>query len=138
MAYDVRMDLRIRQLGPEQWPALEDLFGKSGGDLRHLAASGLVRRTHRGSGVMGALIEAALPVAVLAGAPAVEAYPVDTSVLAHTRNLFPGTASAFARHGFRVVARRKPDRPVRRKVLGATAYTVLAGPATVKWWPTGA
>jgi GNAT superfamily N-acetyltransferase len=74
-----------------------------------------VRRTHRGDGVMSALIEAALPVADAGGAPAVEAYPVDTSVPAHTRNLFPGTASAFARHGFRVVARRKPDRPVMRR-----------------------
>ena len=76
-----------------------------------------IRRTHRGQGVMGALIEAALPVAALAGAPAVEAYPVDTAVPGHTRNLFPGTASAFARHGFRVVARRKPDRPVMRREL---------------------
>jgi hypothetical protein len=32
----------------------------------------------------------------------------------HTTNLFPGVASAFARHGFQVVARRKPDRPVMR------------------------
>ena len=35
-----------------------------------------VRRTHRGQGVMDALIEAALLVAASAGAPAVEAYPV--------------------------------------------------------------
>jgi len=27
-------------------------------------------------------------------------------------------ASAFARHGFEVVARRKPDRPVMRRILG--------------------
>ena len=76
-----------------------------------------VRRTHRGQGVMAALIGAALPVAAAAGAPALEAYPVDTAVPGHTRNLFPGTASAFARHGFQVVARRKPDRPVMRKGL---------------------
>jgi len=76
-----------------------------------------VRRTHRGLGVMGALIEAALPVAAAAGAPALEAYPVDTAVPAHTRNLFPGSASAFAEHGFRVVARRRPDRPVMRRDL---------------------
>jgi GNAT superfamily N-acetyltransferase len=74
-----------------------------------------VRRTHRGRGVMDALIGAAVPVADSAGAPALEAYPVDTAVPGHTRNLFPGTASAFARHGFRVVARRKPDRPVMRR-----------------------
>jgi hypothetical protein len=47
-----------------------------------------------------------------------EAYPVDTSVPSHTGNLFPGIAAVFARHGFLVVARRKPDRPVMRKILG--------------------
>jgi GNAT superfamily N-acetyltransferase len=77
-----------------------------------------VRRTHHHHGVMGALIEAAVGVAAAAGAPAVEAYPVDTVVPGHTRNLFPGVASAFARHGFQVVARRKPDRPVMRRNLG--------------------
>jgi GNAT superfamily N-acetyltransferase len=61
-----------------------------------------VRRTHRRRGVMGALIEAAVGVAAPAGAPALEAYPVDTAVPGHTRNLFLGVASAFARHGFRV------------------------------------
>jgi len=76
-----------------------------------------VRRTYRGRGVMGTLIEAAVGVADSAGAPALEAYPVDTTVPGHTRNLFPGVASVFAQHGFQVVARRQPDRPVMRKVL---------------------
>ena len=76
-----------------------------------------VRRTHRRQGVMGALIAAALPVAASAGAPALEGYPVDTAVPAHTRNLFPGVVSAFAQHGFQVVARRKPDRPVMRLLM---------------------
>jgi hypothetical protein len=49
--------------------------------------------------------------------PALEAYPVDTVVPAHTTNLFPGVASAFTRHGFQVVARRKPDRPAMRRGL---------------------
>ena len=79
-----------------------------------------VRRAYRGRGVMDALIEAAVPVSASAGAPALEAYPVDTSVPAHTGNLFPGTVAAFARHGFGVVARRKPDRPVMRKALRAS------------------
>ena len=79
-----------------------------------------VRRTPRGQGVMGALIEAALPVAASAGAPALEAYPVDTAAPAATGNLFPGVASVFAGRGFQVVARRKPDRPVMRKALSAS------------------
>jgi GNAT superfamily N-acetyltransferase len=80
-----------------------------------------VRRSHRGQGVTGALIEAAVTAATSAGAPALEAYPVDTAVPGHTRNLFPGTASAFAGHGFRVAARRRPDRPVMRRDLRGPA-----------------
>jgi GNAT superfamily N-acetyltransferase len=76
-----------------------------------------VRRAHRGQGVMGSLIDAAVGVATAAGAPALEAYPVDTDVPGHTRNLFPGLASTFARHGFEVVSRRQPARPVMRKYL---------------------
>jgi hypothetical protein len=67
--------------------------------------------------VMGALIEAAVPAAAGGGAPAVEAYPVDTAVPGHTRNLFPGVAAAFAGHGFQEVARHKPDRPVMRRSI---------------------
>ena len=79
-----------------------------------------VRRSYRGRGVMGTLIEAAVGVADSARAPALEAYPVDTTVPGHTRNLFLGVASVFAQHGFQVVARRQPDRPVMRKVLGTS------------------
>jgi GNAT superfamily N-acetyltransferase len=78
-----------------------------------------VRRGHRGRGVMGALIDAAVASAGAVGAPALESYPVDMQVPGHTNNLFPGVASSFARHGFHVVARRKPDRPVMRRFLGA-------------------
>ena len=157
------MDLSFSPLTAEQWPALEDLFGRAGasngcwcmywrigpryrdrprednkGDLERLARPGrhqvcslstarrrgmvraapradldwlargryfrpvdelpvwsvpcfYVRRTHRGRGVMGALIDAAVGVAESAGAPALEAYPVDTAVPGHTRNLFLGS-----------------------------------------------
>jgi hypothetical protein len=40
-----------------------------------------------------------------------------TAVPGHTRNVFPGVASVFTRHGFGVVARHKPDRPVMRREL---------------------
>jgi GNAT superfamily N-acetyltransferase len=76
-----------------------------------------VRRSHRRRGVMGELIEAAVRRAASLGAPALEAYPVDTSVPKHTRNLFPGVASVFAAHGFQVVAARSPDRPIMRRAL---------------------
>ena len=74
-------------------------------------------------GVMEALIEGAAGAAAAAGAPALEAYPVDTAVPGHTRNMFPGVAVAFARHGFRVVARHKPERPVMRRDLGGPGVT---------------
>jgi GNAT superfamily N-acetyltransferase len=76
-----------------------------------------VRRAYRGRGVMRALIHGAAVAAAAGGAPALEAYPVDTTVSGHTRNLFPGVASAFAQNGFRVILRRKPDRPVMRRQL---------------------
>jgi GNAT superfamily N-acetyltransferase len=186
-----RPDFTVSPLTAENWPALEDLFGRAGAsngcwcmywrigpryhdrprednqrDLRRLAASGpppgllafdgdlavgwcelapraelrwlararylqppddlpvwsipcfFVRRAYRRRGVTAALIEAAAGVAAAAGAPALEAYPVDTAVPGHTRNLFPGVAATFARHGFRVIARHKPERPVMRRDLG--------------------
>jgi GNAT superfamily N-acetyltransferase len=76
-----------------------------------------VRRSHRGQGVTAALVDAAVDAARRGGAPALEAYPVDTDVPGHTRNLFPGVASVFVRLGFAEVARRKDDRPVMRKAL---------------------
>ncbi len=130
------MDLTISPLTSEQWPALEDLFGKAGASNgcwcmywrvgpryrdRPSIPCFYVRRTHRRQGIMGALIQAALPVAASAGAPAPGAYPAGTAAPAHTRNLFPGVASTFARHGFGVAARRKPGRPVMRRGLSASA-----------------
>lgn len=76
-----------------------------------------VRRSHRHQGVTTALIDAATDVARGAGAPALEAYPIDTDVQGYTTNLFPGIASVFARRGFEVVARRRDDRPIMRKIL---------------------
>lgn len=76
-----------------------------------------VRRTHRGTGITGVLIEAAADLARSAGAPALEAYPIDTEIQGHTENLYPGVASTFAAHGFDEVARRRPDRPIMRRRL---------------------
>jgi GNAT superfamily N-acetyltransferase len=185
--------LTTKLVGPAEWPALEDLFGRSGAsngcwcmfwrigpayaerprsenrdDLARLTASGrppgliafdgelsvgwcelaprtelawlnrsrylapvdelpvwsapcfYVRRGHRGRGITRALIEAAVSEADAAGAPAVEAYPVDTSAPGHTGNLFPGIASTFAGLGFVTVARRKADRPIMRRAFPST------------------
>jgi GNAT superfamily N-acetyltransferase len=76
-----------------------------------------VRRSHRNRAITGVLIDAAIDAARGAGAPALEAYPIDTDVPGHTKNLFPGIAAVFARRGFEIVARRKDDRPIMRKIL---------------------
>src|SRR5262245_11715229 len=76
-----------------------------------------VRRGYRKQGVMSALIAAALKLAWRARAPAVEAYPVDTTRAGSTSNVFTGTMSAFTRAGFKAVARRVPSRPVMRHDL---------------------
>lgn len=77
-----------------------------------------VRRGHRRQGVMAVLIAAAVKAARHAGAPALEAYPVDTGRPESGSNLFTGTASAFARAGFTTVARHVAHRPVMRLDLG--------------------
>ena len=76
-----------------------------------------VRRGYRRRGVVSSLIAAAVKAARRAKAPALEAYPIDTSKPQSTHNLFTGTASAFARAGFKTVARRAPHRPVMRREL---------------------
>ena len=75
---------------------------------------------------MDALIEAALPMAASAGAPALEAYPVDTSgTHLNPASLFPGTVGTFRAAGFQVVGSRlsqqgepRPERPIVRLELG--------------------
>jgi GNAT superfamily N-acetyltransferase len=183
------MKLTIRPVTPDLWPALEDLFGKSGASsgcwcmywrlgseyykrprdrnkaaLRRIVKRGpppgllafdgdkavgwcqltpradlpwlnrrlfgplddipvwslscfYVRRGYRKQGVMSALITAAVKAARRAKAPALEAYPVDTHVPKSTTNIYTGTASAFARSGFRTVASRGPSRPIMRHDL---------------------
>lgn len=76
-----------------------------------------IRRGYRKQGVMSALIAAAVKAAKRAGAPALEAYPVDTAVPKSTRNVYTGTASAFRRAGFKTVATRAPSRPIMRHDL---------------------
>jgi GNAT superfamily N-acetyltransferase len=80
-----------------------------------------VRRGYRGRGVMSALIAAAVQAARRAGAPALEAYPVDQTRAGSTANIFTGTAAAFRRAGFKTVARSTPSRPVMRHDLRSTA-----------------
>ena len=84
-----------------------------------------VRRSYRRQRVMTHLIFAALQATKRAGAAALEAYPIDSDVANSTSNIFTGTASTFARAGFREVARRAPARPIMRhdlKTIRAVAF----------------
>jgi GNAT superfamily N-acetyltransferase len=184
----VGLRLRIRPLTPDLWPALEDLFGRSGAcngcwcmywrigsryrqrprRLNRAAFREVVRRGpppgllalagevavgwcqltpreavpwldrtwrlrrvddlpvwslsclyvrlgYRRRGVTSALIAAALRAARRAGAPALEAYPLDATLTGSASGT--GYASTFARAGFRTVARRVPPRPIMRHDL---------------------
>ena len=73
-----------------------------------------IRSGCRGRGVMTALIRGAVDRGRALGIPALEAYPIDTTVEGATRNTFPGVATAFVRAGFEEIARRTPDRPIMR------------------------
>jgi GNAT superfamily N-acetyltransferase len=71
-----------------------------------------VRKGHRRHVVSSALITAAVDLARSAGAPAIEAFPLDSSVSPSATST--GYASIFAAAGFVEVARRSPERPIMR------------------------
>jgi GNAT superfamily N-acetyltransferase len=71
-----------------------------------------IRKGYRRKGVTSVLIAAAVDAARQAGAPALEAYPLDAALTpsaCHT-----GYLSTFLRSGFTVVARHVPPRPIVR------------------------
>ncbi len=71
-----------------------------------------VRKSHRRRGVTECLIRAALDEAALAGAPALEACPLDASVSPSATST--GYLSTFLRAGFQEIARRSPEKPIVR------------------------
>jgi GNAT superfamily N-acetyltransferase len=72
----------------------------------------VVSRPYRRRGVTTALIDAALEAARRAGAPALDAYPLDASLTPSSSHT--GYATTFARAGFREIARHAPPRPIMR------------------------
>jgi GNAT superfamily N-acetyltransferase len=76
-----------------------------------------IRKGYRKRGVTSALIAAALAAAKRAKAPALEAYPLDADLTPSSSST--GYASAFARAGFKTVARHVPPRPIMRHDLRA-------------------
>ena len=74
-----------------------------------------VRKGYRKQGVTAALIREALNAARKAGAPALEAYPLDRDLT--PTSSFTGFASTFRKLGFKRVACRVPPRPIMRHML---------------------
>jgi len=71
-----------------------------------------IRKGYRRQGVTSALIAAALDAARHAGAPALEAYPLDAKLTPSASST--GYVSTFKRAGFKVVVRHVPPRPIMR------------------------
>lgn len=71
-----------------------------------------VRKGWRRNGVTRALIDGAVAMARSAGAPAIEAYPLDDEVSPSSTST--GYASTFLRAGFHEVARWSPEKPIMR------------------------
>ena len=74
-----------------------------------------VRKGYRRRGLNALLIAAALKAAREAGAPALEAYPLDRSLSPSATST--GIASTFERAGFETVTRHVPERPIMRYVF---------------------
>lgn len=79
-----------------------------------------VRKGYRKRGVTSVLISAALKAAKRAGAPALEAYPLDANLTLSASGT--GYVSTFERAGFKIVAQRVPPRPVMRYDLQTSDY----------------
>jgi len=74
-----------------------------------------VRKGYRKQGITAALIREALNAARNAGAPALEAYPLDGDLTSSSS--FTGFASTFLKLGFKPIVRRVPPRPIMRYTL---------------------
>ncbi|HSM96755.1 MAG TPA: GNAT family N-acetyltransferase [Rhizomicrobium sp.] len=79
-----------------------------------------IRKGWRGKGVMTALIEGAVKFARKSKAPALEAYPVKTTVKKSTTSIYTGVASSFEKAGFKTVAAHVAHRPIMRRDFART------------------
>jgi ribosomal protein S18 acetylase RimI-like enzyme len=75
----------------------------------------VVPSEHRRQGVAHALLKGAIAYARKRGAKLLEAYPVDKPGRSSDVNMWFGAKSMYDRAGFKVVARRKPTRPIVRR-----------------------
>jgi GNAT superfamily N-acetyltransferase len=76
-----------------------------------------VGKAHRGRGLAGALLDAAVAHAAAHGATAVEGYPVQPGPDPDPLGLYYGTVGMFAAAGFAELAARSPRRRIMRRLL---------------------
>lgn len=77
-----------------------------------------IDRSARGQGIASALLDAAVEFARAQGARVVEAYPTDPGdARPPSAEMWRGSLEQFERAGFEVALRRKPARPIVRRVL---------------------
>jgi ribosomal protein S18 acetylase RimI-like enzyme len=81
----------------------------------------VVPAKYRGQGVAHSLLKGAVAYARKQGATLVEAYPVDKASRSNDASVWFGAKSMYDKAGFKVVARRKPQRPVVRRRIGPGA-----------------
>jgi len=74
-----------------------------------------IRKGYRRKGVTPVLIKAALKAVKAAGAPALEAFPLDANLTGSSS--WTGYASTFARLGFKTIVRHDRPRPIMRYML---------------------
>jgi GNAT superfamily N-acetyltransferase len=118
LAFDGELAVGWCQLTPrDALPALDRVWRLARPDAVQVWSLSClyVRKGHRRRGVTSALIAAALGAAKRAGAPALEAYPLDADLTPSASGT--GFASTFARAGFRTVTRHVPPRPIMRHDL---------------------
>jgi GNAT superfamily N-acetyltransferase len=88
-----------------------------------------VARPHRGKGLTGALIDAAVRHARAHGAAVVEGYPVELREEVGDAFVYTGAASTFRTRGFEEVLRRSPTRPIVRRATGRRGAARVRGRA---------
>jgi GNAT superfamily N-acetyltransferase len=71
-------------------------------------------RAYRRTGLLRPLVAAAARLARSRGAPAIEAYPIDSGRKLAAGEIYTGVLGPFLDLGFREVARRSPTRPIVR------------------------
>jgi len=82
------------------------------------------------AGITSVLIHAAVSAARAAGAPAIEAYPLDAKL--KSKRDRHGYASTFARAGFKVVGCHTPARPIMRRDLRKRSEVAAPGKSRPK------